>query len=49
MLVITVALIFNYLCFKCNLLLQCGDIELNPGPKQDTVKKLLSATGTLIA
>ena len=39
MLVITVALIFYYLCFKCNLLLQCGDVELNPGPKQNTAKK----------
>ena len=34
MLVITVALIFDYLWFKCNLLLLCGDVELNPGPKQ---------------
>ena len=31
MLVITIALIFDYLCFNCNLLLQCGDVELNPG------------------
>ena len=38
MLVITVALIFDYLCFKCNLLLLCGDVELNPGPKQNTAK-----------
>ena len=30
MLVITVALIFNYLCFKCNILLLCGDVDLNP-------------------
>ena len=49
MLVIPVALIFDYLCFKCNLLLLCGDVELNPGPKQNTAKKLLSATGSLIA
>ena len=39
MLVITVALIFNYLWFKCNLILLCGDVELNPGPKQNTAKK----------
>ena len=38
-LVITVALIFDYLWFKCNLLLLCGDIELNPGLKQNTAKK----------
>ena len=37
MLVITVALIFDYLC---NLLLLCGDVELNPGPKQNTAKKI---------
>ena len=36
MLVITVALIFDYLCFKCNLLLLCGDVELNPGLKQNS-------------
>ena len=39
MLVITVVLIFDYLCSKCNLLLLCGDVELNPGPKQNTAKK----------
>ena len=49
MLVITVALIFDYLCFKCNLLLLCGDVELNQVPKQNTAKNFLSATGTLIA
>ena len=38
-LVITIALIFDYLCFKYNLLLLCGDVELNPGPKQNTAKK----------
>ena len=38
MLVITVALIFDYLWFKCNLLLVCGDVELNPGPKQNTAQ-----------
>ena len=38
--VITVALIFDYLWFKCNLLLLCGDVKLNPGPKQNTAKKL---------
>ena len=40
MLVITAALIFDYLCFNCNLLLLCGDVELNPGPKQNTAKKI---------
>ena len=40
MLVITVALIFDYLWLKCNLLLLCGDIELNPGPKQKTANKI---------
>ena len=39
MLVITVALIFDYMRFKCNLLLLCDDVELNPGPKQNTAKK----------
>ena len=29
-LIITVVLIFDYLCFKCNLFLLCGDVELNP-------------------
>ena len=38
-LVITVALIFDYLWFKCNLLLLCGDVERSPGPKQKTEKK----------
>ena len=27
--------------FKCNLLLLCGDGELNPGLKQDTEKKYI--------
>ena len=45
MLVITVVLIFDYLCSKYNLL--CDNIELNPGLKQNTAKNLLSATGTL--
>ena len=49
MLVITVALIFDYLWFKCNLLLLCGDVALNPGSKQNTAKKSFIATGTLIA
>ena len=40
MLVINVALIFDYLCFKYNLLLLCGDVELNPGLKQNTAKKI---------
>ena len=38
MLVITAALIFYYLRFKCNLLLLCGDVELNPELKQNTSK-----------
>ena len=40
MLVITATLIFDYLCFKCNLFLLCGDVELNAGPKQNTAKNL---------
>ena len=43
MLVIIVALIFDYLWFKCNLLLLCGDVELNPGLKQNTAKKNLNS------
>ena len=39
-LVITVPLLFDYLCFTCNLLLLCGDVELNPGPNQNTAKRL---------
>ena len=39
MLAITVALIFDYLWFKCNLLLLCGDVEFNPGTKQNTAPK----------
>ena len=39
MLIITVALAFDYLCFKCNSYLLCGDVELNPGPKENTAKK----------
>ena len=39
-LVITVALLFIYLLFTCNLLLLCGDVELKPGPNQNTAKKL---------
>ena len=38
-LVITVALIFDYLCLRCNLVLLYGDVEFNPGPKQNTAKK----------
>ena len=38
-LIITVVLIFDNLCFKCNLFLLCGDVELNPWPKQNTAKK----------
>ena len=40
MLVIAVALIFDYLRFKCNLILLCGDIDLNTGPKQNTANKI---------
>ena len=36
-LVITVALLFDY---PCNLLSLCGDVDLNPGPNQNTAKKL---------
>ena len=39
MLVITVPLLFGYSWFKRNLLLLCGDVKLNPGPKQNTAKK----------
>ena len=39
-LVITVASLFIYLLFTCNLLLLCGDVELKPGPNQNTAKKL---------
>ena len=38
MLVITDALLSDYL-FTRNLLLLCGDVELNPGPNQNTAKK----------
>ena len=41
-LVITVYLILDYLCFKCNLLLLCSDVEPNPGLKQNTAKKFTS-------
>ena len=40
-LVITVALLFEYLWFTCNLLLLSGDVDLNPGPNQNTAKKTL--------
>ena len=40
-LVITVALISDYLWFTCNLLLLCGNVELSPGLNQNTAKKLL--------
>ena len=39
-LVITVDLLFDYLWFTCNLLLLCGDVELNLGSNQNTAKKL---------
>ena len=48
MLVISVALLFDYLWFMCNLLLLCGDVELNSGPNQNTAKKILFATGMTI-
>ena len=38
-LIITIALLFSYLWFKCNLLLLCGDVELNPRPNQNTAKE----------
>ena len=38
-LIIIVALTFDYLCFNCNLLLLCGEVEVNPGPKQNTAKQ----------
>ena len=38
--VITVALLFEFLRFMCNLFLLCGDVELNPGTNQNTTKKL---------
>ena len=40
MLVIIVALLFDYLWFTCNLLLLCGKIKLNPWLKSKTAKKL---------
>ena len=39
MLVITVALLFDNLWFKHNLLTLCGDIELNPGPSENTANQ----------
>ena len=39
-LVITVALLSDYLWRTCNLLLLCGYVELNPGPNQSTAKNL---------
>ena len=48
-LVITVPLLSDNLWFMCNLLLLCGDVELNPGPNQDIAKNLQFVTGTLIA
>ena len=39
-LAITIALLFDYLWFMCNLLLLCGDVEHNPGPNQNTAKKI---------
>ena len=48
-LVITVPLLSDNLWFMCNLLLLCGDVELNPGPNQNIAKNLQFVTGTLIA
>ena len=39
-LVIIVAFLFDCLWFTCNLLLLCGDVELNLEPNQNTVKNL---------
>ena len=39
-LVITVALLSDYLWFTNNLLLLCGDVELNPELNQNTAKEL---------
>ena len=36
---VIVALHSDYLSFKCNLLMLCGDIELNSGPKNNTAEK----------
>ena len=44
MVVLTVTLLFDYLWFKFNLLLLRGDVEINPGPKQNTAKKFSSLT-----
>ena len=46
MLVITFALLFDYPWFKWNLLLLCGNVELNPRPKHNTAKNFLFVTGT---
>ena len=47
MLVITIALLFDYLWFKCKLLLLCGDVELNLEPTQNTVIKFSAITETI--
>ena len=39
MLVITVALLFEYLWFKCSLFLLCGDVERTPGLKPNAANK----------
>ena len=49
MLVINVALIFDYLCFKYNLLCYVAMLNSIQDPNRILQKKLLSATGTLIA
>ena len=36
----TVALLFDYLSFRCNLPLLCSDVDLNPGSNQNSAKKL---------
>ena len=48
MLVITVALLLDYLWFTCNLLLLRGDVKPNSEPDQNTAKNSLFATRTLI-
>ena len=37
--VIIIALLFDYLWFMYNLILLCGDVEINLGPNQNTAKK----------
>ena len=48
-LVVTIALLFDYLWFTCNLHLLCSNVELNPGPNQNTAKKLSICHWNLIS